>query len=153
MDWPMQSANKQKCTYSYRYIQQFHILSITATTCLMLPVFKTVTSHVKQHNRILLSLVLWQQFWTGDIHITTGCTWAPYKYTLHVILCFVTQLIFLTSQMLINLSFRLIKFSFTKSFLNYYRQFIKTRYKELNERESFSAQFEVLLHHGCWFKS
>jgi len=32
--------------------------------------------------------------------------------------------------MLINFSFKLIKISFTKCFLNDYRQFIKTRYKE-----------------------
>ena len=34
MDWPSQSANKQMYTYSNRYIQ-FHILSITATACLI----------------------------------------------------------------------------------------------------------------------
>ena len=35
MDWPSQSTNKQMYTYSYRYIQQFHSLSITATACLI----------------------------------------------------------------------------------------------------------------------
>ena len=40
------------------------------------------------------------------------------------ILCFVT------SHMLINFSFELIKISFTKCFLNDYRQFINSRYKE-----------------------
>ena len=57
------------------------------------------------------------------------------------ILCFVMQLIFLTSHMLINFSFKLIKISFTKCFLIDYRQFIKMRYKEWTERESFSAHF------------
>ena len=44
MDWPLQSANKQTYIYSYGYIRQFHILSVTATAGLIpVTVFKTVT--------------------------------------------------------------------------------------------------------------
>jgi len=60
MDWPSQSANKQTYTYSYRYIQQFHILSITATACLiLLSIFKTVTMpcQTTQQNFRFLGLV------------------------------------------------------------------------------------------------
>ncbi len=47
-------------TYSYRYIQQFHILSITATACLIpLTVFKTLTipHQITQQNFTFLGLV------------------------------------------------------------------------------------------------
>jgi len=60
MDWPSQSANKQMYTYSYRYIQQFHILSITATACLVpVTVLKTVTvpCQTTQQNFTFLGLV------------------------------------------------------------------------------------------------
>ena len=56
-------------------------------------------------------------------------------------LCLVTYFIFLTSRMLINFSYKLIKISFTEFFLNDYRQLIKTRYKEWTETESFSVHF------------
>jgi len=46
-------------------------------------------------------------------------------------------LILLTSHMIINFSFKLIKMSFTKCFLNDYKQFIKTRYMVLNDYKQF----------------
>jgi len=55
-----QSANKQMYTYSYRYIQQFHIVSITATPGLVPPtVFKNMTMpcQTTQQNFTLLGLV------------------------------------------------------------------------------------------------
>ena len=70
MHWPSQSVNKQTYTYSYRYIQQFHILSITATACLIpLTVFKTVTMpcQTTQQNFTLLGLVAAILNW-GDTH-------------------------------------------------------------------------------------
>ena len=66
MDWPSQSANKQIRTYSYRYIKQFHIVSITATASLIsLFVFKTVTmpSPTTKHNFTFLVLVAVIQNW------------------------------------------------------------------------------------------
>ncbi len=60
MDWPSQSANKQMYTYSYRYIQQYHILSIIQHALyLWLSVFKTVTMpcQTTQQNFTFLGLV------------------------------------------------------------------------------------------------
>jgi len=60
MDWPLQSANKHTYIYNYRYIQQFHILSIPAAACLIpLTVFKTVTMlcQTRQDNFTFLGFV------------------------------------------------------------------------------------------------
>ena len=60
MESPSQSANKQMYTYSYRYIQQFHIVSITAAAGLgPLTVFKNMTMpcQTTQQNFRFLGLV------------------------------------------------------------------------------------------------
>ena len=60
MDWPLQSANKHTYICSYGYTQQFHILSIPATACLIpLTVFKTVTMlcQTRQDNFTFLGFV------------------------------------------------------------------------------------------------
>jgi len=78
-------TNKQKYPYSYRYIQQFHILSIPAIACLIpLTVFKTVTMSCQTTQQFYFpwSCSSNSELWT---HITTGRTLTPYKYTQHTI--------------------------------------------------------------------
>jgi len=66
----LQSANKQTYTYSYKYVQQFHILTIAATANLIhLTVFKTVTMlcQTTQQNFTFFGLVAAILNW-GDTH-------------------------------------------------------------------------------------
>jgi len=77
--------NKRTYIYSYRYKQQFHILSITATACLIpLTVFKTVTMlcQTKQQNFSFLGLVAgilnrghthYNRSYTNPIQVYTAC--------------------------------------------------------------------------------
>ena len=90
MDWPLQSANKQMYTRSYSTYNNFIFYQslLQQASYIWLMFLKQWLCHVKQHNRILLSLVLKQQFWIEDTHITTGRTWTPHKYTQHTIYCY-----------------------------------------------------------------
>ena len=72
-------------TYSYRHIQQFHILSITVTACLIqLTIYKTVTMlcQTKQQNFSFLGLVAgilnrghthYNRSYTNPIQVYTAC--------------------------------------------------------------------------------
>ena len=92
MGSPSQSANNQMYTYSYRYIQQFHTVSITAAVGLVpLTVFKNMTMpcQTTQQNFTFLGLVAailnWghthhSRLYMNPIQVYTVYS-IPYKYT------------------------------------------------------------------------